>query len=135
MNSKIEKALVDHLKTIALSPEPQIVENVEDSYKPTIGEAYLEARYLPAPTNTLAVGEGRDQYNGILQVTVVAPRNEGVEPAMAIADEVIRHFKKHTIIDGDGVRVKINRQPSQASPAGDGAWLRVPVSIVYNCMA
>ena len=136
LQEKIITALIDHLKLASISsPDIPIVESAETSYKPTIGQEYLSATWLPAPTNTRAVGDGRFQYNGILQVTVVYPRLSDVTLATGIADKVVDHFKKGTIIDGDGVRVKINRQPSQATPAPDGAWLRVPVSIVYNCMA
>jgi hypothetical protein len=135
VQQKIIKALIDHLKDIGLSPSLEIVESVENEYKPRLDQEYLAAQWLVSPTVTRSIGRGRLQYSGILQVTVVYPRNAGVLLATIIADEIVDHFKKGTIIDGDGVRVKINRQPSQATPTPDGAWLRVPVSIIYNCMA
>ncbi len=131
----IMNALEDYAKAFPFSPDIPIVVGEETPFKPTVGREYLEVRHFVAPTNTLSVGAGRYQYTGILQVTVVFPKASGKSIAVGIADDVIDHFEKGTIIDGHGVRVKINRQPDQATPTPDGAWLRVPVSIPYQCMA
>lgn len=134
-NAAIEANLADRLSALVWSPELEVVANVEEGYRPTIGKMYLEARFFPAPTDTPWVGRGRYRYSGIFQVTVVAERNNGVTEALNVGDAIVSHFEKGTVIDGNGVRVKVNRQPSQATPTGDGAWLRVPVSINYHCMA
>lgn len=134
MNEAIEAALVAKVQDLGFSPEIDVVKNIEDSYTPTIGREYIEVRWFPAPTNTPFVGKGRKQRTGILQVTAVVPRAEGLSFGLAITDQIIAHFEKGTIIDGNGVRIKIPVEPSQASPAGDGAWLRLPVSINYQTM-
>jgi hypothetical protein len=131
----ILEALTEHLKTFPSSPSIPIVESPEQDYKPVLDQEYLIAQPFLDETQTLYVGAGRKVYAGIFQVTVVYPRNSGILLAIELSDRVVDHFAKGTIIDGDGVRVKINRQPSQATPTPDGAWLRVPVSIVYQTMA
>lgn len=125
--------MLSHLK--GMSPLPFVVDDVETPYKPTINVPYIEVRNFVSPTNTLFVSEGRKQYTGIFQATVVWPKNNGIVDAVMITDDIVDRFKQATIIDGNGVRIKIVRQPSQATPTGDGAWLRCPVSITYNCMA
>lgn len=131
----ITSALIAHFKTLPFSPEIDLVDSPEDSYQPTIGREYLLAQIMINETETFPVSNGTYRYTGIFQVTVVYPRNAGILLAIDLADEVVDHFEKGTIIDGDGVRVKINRQPSQATPIGDDVWLRLPVSIPYQCMA
>jgi len=135
VQTKINAALLAHLKLLILSPELHLVENQEDEYEPVLGTPYLAAIVLVGETESRAVYKGKKRYVGILQVTVNEARNAGTAFATSVADEIVDHFEKDTIIDGDDVRLKIYRQPSQATPTGDGAWLRVPVSIPYQCMA
>lgn len=134
--AKINQTLIDHLRTLPFSPElPLDAVDQETPYKPTIGQAYVEATILVNETGTLSIGSGKKQFVGIYQITVVSPRSEGTIPATVLADVVVDHFKKDTILDGDGVRVRVNRHPSQATPTSDGSWVRVPVSVPYHCMA
>jgi len=132
----INKVLTDHLRSFdAYSPAlPIDAIDQETPYKPTIGQAYLEGRIFVNDTVTRSISRGRAQLVGIYQVTVVYPKAEGLETATMIADLLVTHFAMGTVLDGDGVRVKLNLHPSQATPFGDGAWLRVPVSIPYQCM-
>jgi hypothetical protein len=136
VQTRINAALIARLKQIVLSPDLHIVDSQEDEHTPIVGEPYLSAIVLVGETESLAVYKGKKRYVGILQVTVNGETNAGTAFATGIADEIVDHFEKDTIImGGDGVRLKIYRQPSQATPTGDGAWLRVPVSIPYQCMA
>lgn len=130
----IAQAILDHSQAMSLSPSIELVLDQETPYEPVIGTPYLAGQLFTNETTTRYVDEGRKVYQGILQVTVVYPRNHGIVDAIDVAGMVIDHFKKGTIIDGDGVRVRITRQPSHASATPDGAWLRVPVSIPYICM-
>lgn len=130
----IAQAMLDFCDEMSLSPSIEVVSDQETPYDPVIGVPFLAGQLFTNDTTTRYVGEGRKVYQGILQVTVVYPRDHGVLDAIEVAGMVIDHFKKGTIIDGDGVRVKITRQPSHASATPDGAWLRVPVSIPYICM-
>lgn len=127
----IYQTLIAHLEAMTFSPPLPLVKSREDAFKPTISQTYLVALWLPAPTDSPFLG-GNFVYSGIQQVTVVATRNQGEEEAIGTADQIIEHFKYGTRIDGEGVRIKISRQPYQATPASDGAWLRVPVSIPYS---
>lgn len=133
VDAKIVDAITEFAKDMTTSLE--IVENEGEGYEPRIDNEYLAVKLFINDTVTRYVGAGRKQYQGILQVTVVYPIKAGILSATEIAGQVAGYFKKGTIIDGDGVRIKINRQPSLATPIPDGAWLRVPVSIPYNCMA
>jgi Bacteriophage related domain of unknown function len=104
-------------------------------YHPQAGTVYLLAQFLPNETTTRYVSRSKEQHQGFLQVTVLGPPDEGDIPLRDIAGEVIDFFDKDTAIRGDGVTVKIIRKPWAGPTLKDGAWLRVPVSIPYNCMA
>jgi hypothetical protein len=106
------------------------------SAEPVEGETYLEAQHLPNITNTVGIANNvRKQHIGFLQVTAVGPITEGIIPLGEVAADVVEFFKQDTIIDGNGVRVKINRQPTTSPALKDGAWLRIAVSIPYVCSA
>lgn len=130
----IYNALIAHLDTFAYSPELPIVSNREEGHTPIIGEGYIVGQWLPAPTESFTIGRENNVYQGIQQVTVVWPKDDEAG-AVGVADAIVAHFRKGTRIDGDGVRLKIFRQPYQATPASDdNVWLRVPVSIPYQCV-
>jgi predicted metal-dependent TIM-barrel fold hydrolase len=116
------------------SPDIDIITEI-GHYKPTEGETYLEALFLPNETNTPHLSEGPHRYQGFLQVTVVSPISEGELPPRRVARDVINHFAQGTIIDGDGVRIRIIRQPWAAPSLKDGGWYRTPISIPYYCNA
>ena len=133
----ITAALIEWLQNF---PAPSdtgvpIVDSIEKEYKPVLDTLYLSAQVFVSETDTLYVGPGTFRYQGILQVTVNSPRLRGVIQAQEWAGLLIDYFKKDTIIDGDGVRIRIIRQPSQATPTNDGPWVRLPISINYHCMA
>lgn len=107
------------------------------NFEPTKGEGYLEAQYLPNTTGEPFVGNNSSKwFMGFLQLTVVWPNEgQGDLPARDLASEVAELWKKGTILDGNGFRVKVYRAPSIAQTLKDGAWLRVPVSIPYHVIA
>lgn len=133
-SAAIIDALLTKLKAMTLSPSLDL-SNPEIPYTPVAGQEYLEVQVFINETATPYVGGGKFWYLGILQVTVVYPRFAGIVSAIELADEVIDYFGKGTTIDGEGVRIKINRQPWHGSPRSEDDWLRVPISIPYNCMA
>lgn len=100
-------------------------------------QAYLEAQYLPNTTSELYVGNDSPKwYQGFLQLSVMWPdKGQGDLDARDLASEVAESWKKGTILDGDGFRVRIKRAPSIAPTMKDGAWLRVPVSVPYQVIA
>jgi hypothetical protein len=133
----IPKNLLDRLLTMntgVFSPAINIV--TDETYAPAEGETYIIAIYLPNETLTRYTGDDRGFHEGFLQVTVVSPIDGGTIPPRRIASDVIEYFKKGTIIDGNGVRVKINRQPWAAQTFKEqnrSPWFRTAVSIPYQC--
>lgn len=130
MNAKMVIALKAHLSTMDVGHH--VVDDQLTIYKPTAGTPYVEARFLTGATNTLYVNGGRRQYQGILQLTAVVPKSWDLVDAMQLADDIIAHFPAGTRLLQEDSTLKVMREPSQATPFPDGAWLRVPVSVSYT---
>lgn len=132
----IRKALLGRLATLPVSPALPVVDAENTPFKPKVGEAYLEAVFIPNETNTVFVGD-RDpkQYQGFLQVTVVTPRLKPPVDPFEVAGTIISHYRKGTRLSGGpGVTVRILREPWASQPIPDEGWRRVPVSIPYSSM-
>ena len=71
---------------------------------------------------------------GLMQVTVVWPKGEGLAARRAAA-QVIAHFPKALTLPGAGVRVKVNRETWQASPILDDDSTSIPVTISWTAKA
>ena len=71
---------------------------------------------------------------GLMQITVVWPKGEGLAARRAAA-EVIAQFPKNLTLPGSGVRVKINRETWQASPILDDDSTSIPVTISWVATA
>lgn len=107
-----------------------------DSYGPDKDETFLDVAWLPNETTSLYVGrDAPDWYQGILQIAVMTPENTSLVDAASVVDDVIGYWEKGTVIDGNGFRIKINRQPWPAPSFKDESWDRLPISISYQIMA
>lgn len=96
---------------------------------PTNGKYLRVSLFSNAPAwEGLASGR-MDQ--GLLQVSVVWPKGKGLIKAREAAAKVMEHFPKGLTLSGDGVRVKINRQPWAASPIPDDIETLTPVTIPW----
>jgi hypothetical protein len=104
------------------------------AFSPSVGQEYIELRHLPNETTSPSVGSDSRFYRGLFQATVCFPEGEiGLRPAYDLAGEIVDHYKKGTKLDGFGVRVEIYRTPWPAAHLVEGGWLRVPVTIPYEC--
>jgi len=135
--SLISETLFTHaLATAPGSPSIEVA-IAHQKFDPVEGNDYLELTYLPNTTQELFVGNDAPKwYQGFLQVAVMSPnKGQGDLPARDIASELVSIWKKGTILDGNGFRIRVTRVPSIAQTMKDGAWLRVPVSIPYQVIA
>ena len=127
----ISAALSARLNTVAGGYQVQW-ENAP--FTPPAG-VYLAEAFLPA--TTLAVGvssASSDEYSGIYQVTVMAPKGATKGPARAAADAVLAHFPRGLELTRDNIKVTVLR--SSMGPAlMDGDRYAVPLSIEYRAFA
>lgn len=135
--SKISEALLTAAVALAPSSPPVGIALPFQAFSPADDEAYIDATFLPNVTQEPFVGNDSPKwYMGFLQLAIMWPdKGQGDLPARDLASEVAIAWKKGTILDGDGFRVKVYRAPSIAQTIKDGARLRVPVSIPYQVIA
>ena len=69
---------------------------------------------------------------GIFQVMFSFPKNAGPDPLTAQLELVKHGFRRGTVLDGPGVRLKILRSPYPGPALPDSAWYKVPLSIPYT---
>lgn len=96
---------------------------------------YLAESFLPA--DTLAVGisnASSDEYSGIYQVSVMAPKGATKGPPRVAADAVLALFPRGLQLTRSGITVTILRA-SMGPALIDGDRYTVPLSIDYRAFA
>lgn len=105
-------------------PEPD-----KDFVPPEDGR-YLEVALFSNTPRWEGVRSGRvDQ--GLLQVNVVWPKNQGLIKPGQKADQVIAHFAKNARLFSGGTRVTINLEPYAGSALPDADAVTIPVTIPW----
>lgn len=69
---------------------------------------------------------------GLLQITVVWPQNQGVLEPGRVAEQVKAAFTKGLKFRSGSVTIKVNRAPWSSSPILDGGQTLVPVTISWS---
>jgi hypothetical protein len=96
---------------------------------PTDGK-YLAVSYFPNRPMASGLSSGRvDQ--GLLQVTVVWPKNAGLIAPSNVAQAVIDHFPNGLVLQSGATRVKISGQAWQAAPIPDADRVSIPITIPW----
>lgn len=137
--ASIEDALLARLGTLVTTPPCQFAWPSID-YTPAQGQPYLLPSVMPNRTDEGGLGAGApERHLGLFQVTVYAPSGSGVAPASELADQVIAHFPRGSVIVGSGVRVRVGSfngssgVPYRSQGYSENGWTVVPVTIPYWC--
>lgn len=137
--ASIEDALLARLGALVTTPVCSFAwPSVE--FTPAVGVPYLEPQVMPNRTDEAGLGVGvAERHFGLFQVTVYAPGNEGAAAGSELADQVIAHFPRGTVIAGSGVRVRIGAfnggsgVPYRSRGFSEKGWYVVAVTIPYWC--
>lgn len=101
-------------------------------YTPPANGLYLEAHFLPADNDDVAIQGGAVIRRGVYQVTVVYPIDKGTQEPQKTAADICSEFQNNTAIPSTGISpVWVNGEPSAFSGIKDGTGYRIPVSIAY----
>jgi hypothetical protein len=68
---------------------------------------------------------------GLLQVSVVWPKNQGLIAPNEAAADVMAHFAKNTVLVSGETRVRIHQEPYTAPPLSDADKVTIPVTIPW----
>lgn len=122
-------AIMARVETLSVgSPAlPIAYPEMAETFVPPDDGKYLDATAFPNKPFWEGLAEGRiDQ--GILQITVVWPKNVGLAAPMAAADEVIAHFPKGHRMGA----VKVSGEGWQSPPLPGDDAVRIPVTIPWR---
>jgi len=124
----VQTALNTQLATVSGVSSMLEVENTKK--KTTIGTPFVRATLLPAQTQPATLGQGGyDGLNGLYQVDVCYPQDDGTLTAGAMADLIINAFVKGTYY-GSTPKVLVQnrwRLPSRRL----GSFFVIPVVIQW----
>ena len=127
IETSIWLALKSRLKALTLNPALPIAWPNESFNRPPTG--YLRATWIPNTTRRMLIGAGPHQRLGILQVDVMAKKNQDIAVATEIAGKVASHFPADLCMRSHGVAARVTRAPEIAQPIAEDSHLMVPVTI------
>lgn len=126
----IASTLLARCATLSVGSPALPIAYPDRPYTPPADGKYLEVSLFYNRPAWEGLSSGRmDQ--GLLQITVVWPKNSGIPGPMRHASDVIDHFPKGLAL-ANGVR--ISAQPYAASPLIDDSDVRVPVTVAWTAV-
>lgn len=106
-------------------PEP------ETAFDPPADGRYLIVQDFTNRPRWEGLTSGRlDQ--GLLQITVVWPKGQGVLAPKTAADQVLAHFAKGLPMTSGAAQVKVSAEPWQASPMSDDISVSIHITIPWT---
>lgn len=131
-HTKISNALSEHLQALPSAP-PIAYEN--SGYSPTEGTAYIAEHYLPAETSPVGLADSdSNDFTGVYQIDVRTSLDDYKKEGNDIADAVLSHFKRGTVMTFDGQSVVV-QSASRAQGRPSGSWWFIPVSINWRAFS
>ncbi len=94
-------------------------------------ETYVRANLLPAQTLSYDLLGKHRRFQGLFQITLVMPPNEGMQPTEALIAELEALFPYATRLTAGGVSILIARPLTAAPPIFDDGRISVPVTVRY----
>jgi hypothetical protein len=118
--------LVTGSPTLPVSyPEPAA------TFAPPADGKYLDVSYFPNKPQWEGITSGAmDQ--GLLQITVVWPKNLGVIAPLQVAATVMAHFPKALSLSNGTTRVKISAEPWAGAPIPADSENRTAITIPWT---
>lgn len=108
--------------------------NPDGSQKP-MPATYLRAFLLPAETDSLDLAGDHRLYQGLFQVSIVAPTDKGAGAAEQIVNELVALFPLNLRLTKDGLTVQVITPASQGPSIQESISYMVPVSFRYRADA
>lgn len=124
-------ALMTRLGTLITGSPTLPVSYPEVDFTPPADGKYLAAAFFPNRPAWEGLSSGKlDQ--GILQISVVWPKDVGLIAPLQIAELVKAHFAKRLALISGTTKVTITREPWAAQPLIEDRQVRVPVTISWS---
>lgn len=130
---KVRAAYETKLATWAAARTPALrVQHENVPFNPAHGETYLRAYLLPATTTSPDLAGDITTYQGVFQISVVAPINSGPGIANGIAEELEAQFPVNQLVSVSAFVVQQVTPASVAPALQTESEYIVPVSFQYR---
>lgn len=123
----LSAALDTNLNTMTGLP-PVAWQNIK--YEPVNGTLYIRPTLLPADSTVATIGTGTDINQGIYQIDIFSPLDEGKNEAMLMSDTIAEQFKRDKELVYNG-RTVVIRSTSQRIMSNEDSWAHYMVEVVY----
>ena len=121
-------AFMDHLGALTLTPPlPIAYPGIDYAGEPN----YLRVDFLLNPTRQVTLTDDPQQKRGLVQVSVVWTRGEGLVKPLEAAGAIINHFSNLVLWAGD-TRIAIDREPWASSPIQEPDRVSIPVTLSWH---
>ena len=128
--SSIESALRKAWRDGAFFSDAQTAYD-NSAFEPTAGTPWSRVSVIPSqPEVTSLGGNGYDEHNGVLQVDLFYPLNQGTGQINAKADAARELFKAGARFTYGGETAVI-RSSGRNKGRKDGGWFKVTLTVIY----
>lgn len=107
----------------------------EVSFDPSNTPKYLNLQLLFNRAGWYAMAGVRSQRIGLLQVTVVWPKQQGEIKPLSVASAIADSWKIGTTLYGTDLKLKIYQPPYLSGPFSDAFRVQIPVNIPWAAFA
>jgi hypothetical protein len=104
-------------------------ENVD--FVPVTGTAYQRVNLLPAQPDNSTMGQSFYREQGLFQVMLCYPLNNGTATIQARAEAVKTLFKRGVTMEEDGLRIHVINTPKVSAGFKDNDRYCIPITIYY----
>lgn len=126
----IAEALFGRVKDMG-APQPVAYPNIK--FSPPADSKYLAVSFMPNRTRGDMIRfEDPNESAGLLQIAVYWPLNAGMIAPQRVADSIIAHFARGTVIKADGFAVRVIEDPWSSTPLTDDVRAMIPVTIPWR---
>lgn len=126
----IAQALFGHIRGMG-STQPIAYPNV--SFAPPDDGKFLSVAFMPNRVRGDMIRfEDANEATGLLQIAVYWPLNAGMIAPQRVADSIITHFARGTVINADGFAVRVIEDPWSSTPLTDESRAMIPVTIPWR---
>lgn len=132
IETKIMEGLCQRLSTLVFSPTLPVA-YPNNPHSPVDGQPFLRATWLPGEPFQSSLGDaGYNRYVGLFQIDVFWPADQGLVRPAEVAAATAAHFKRGTVIDREGLEIRVIQPPYVGRTQEEPSWIMIPVRVSYQ---
>ncbi len=132
IQTDIETALFDRVKTLELSPEFEIAwPNI--AFVPV--ENFVRVSHAPNQNARVLINSEPHHRYGLLQLSVFTAKDSDTTLSTEICGKIEQHFPADLVLSSGNARVRLTKAPDLVPAFAEDTHWHAPVMISYECYA